>query len=374
MKTFHKFFFGNSARMQQVKDDSVDLIVTSPPYPMIQMWDEPFSEQNPAIREALENNDGSLAFELMNKELDKTWNECYRVLKRGGIACINVGDATRSINNDFQLFPNASRVMSHCLKTGFSCLPGILWKKTGNAPNKFMGSGMLAPGAYVTLEHEYILIFRKGNRREFSSAREKENRKESAYFWEERNSWFSDVWKDVKGTPQKLHDSSARERSAAYPFELAYRLINMFSAKGDVVLDPYLGTGTTMLAAMGSGRNSTGFETNHGLERIIKRRAEGIVEESNARIEERIRMHGEFVKRREKEGKPLKYVNRNHGFRVMTKQETGMLINRLKSFNHVPENRFEIRYHGGKKESKQFLLRIRFEGRNKKSTPDAWTP
>lgn len=374
MKTFHKFFFGNSARMQQVKDDSVDLIVTSPPYPMIQMWDEPFSEQNPAIREALENNDGSLAFELMNKELDKTWNECYRVLKRGGIACINVGDATRSINNDFQLFPNASRVMSHCLKTGFSCLPGILWKKTGNAPNKFMGSGMLAPGAYVTLEHEYILIFRKGNRREFSSAREKENRKESAYFWEERNSWFSDVWKDVKGTPQKLHDSSARERSAAYPFELAYRLINMFSAKGDVVLDPYLGTGTTMLAAMGSGRNSTGFETNHGLERIIKRRAEGIVEESNARIEERIRMHGEFVKRREEEGKPLKYVNRNHGFRVMTKQETGMLINRLKSFNHVPENRFEIRYHGGKKESKQFLLRIRFEGRNKKSTPDARTP
>ena len=344
MKTFHKFFFGNSARMQQVKDDSVDLIVTSPPYPMIQMWDEPFSEQNPAIREALENNDGSLAFELMNKELDKTWNECYRVLKQGGIACINVGDATRNINNDFQLFPNASRVMSHCLKTGFSCLPGILWKKTGNAPNKFMGSGMLAPGAYVTLEHEHVLLFRKGNRRDFSSAREKENRKESAYFWEERNSWFSDVWKDVKGTSQKLHDSSARERSAAYPFELAYRLINMFSAKGDVVLDPYFGTGTTMLAAMGSGRNSTGFEINHGLERIIKKRAEGIVEESNARIEERIRLHCEFVKRREEEGKPLKYVNRNHGFRVITKQETGMLINRLMAVASVSENGFEVEY------------------------------
>lgn len=344
MRTIHKFFFQNSNNMNRIQDNSVDLMITSPPYPMIQMWDKMFSEQNPKIKEVLEKNDGSLAFELMNQELDKVWDEVFRVLKNGGMACINIGDATRTIDGNFQLFSNSSRIINHCLKIGFSCLPKILWKKTTNAPNKFMGSGMLPPGAYVTLEHEYILILRKGAKRDFKTSQDKTNRQKSSYFWEERNVWFSDIWEGLNGVLQKLEDKNVRERSAAYPFELAYRLINMFSVKGDVVLDPYFGTGTTMLAAMNSGRNSIGFEIDPFFKDIIKRRTEKIIEHSNKFIEDRINKHLEFVREREAKKGPLKYINKNYGFKVMTRQEVDILINPLKSINPISENGFEVEY------------------------------
>ena len=159
MKTTHKVIFGNSANMNTIPSGSIDLVITSPPYPMIEMWDEMFSEQSPEVANALQNEYGNLAFELMHQELDKVWNEVFRVLKYGGIACINIGDATRTIGGTFQLYSNHSRILSYCLKTGFVALPEILWRKQTNAPNKFMGSGMLPPSAYVTLEHEFILIF-----------------------------------------------------------------------------------------------------------------------------------------------------------------------------------------------------------------------
>ena len=325
MKTTHKILFQNSNNMHQIKDSSVDLMVTSPPYPMIKMWDEMFSKQNLKIKKELNNNDGNLVFELMNKELDKVWNEVYRVLKDGGIACINIGDATRTINNKFQLFSNSSRILNHCLKIGFSSLPKILWKKTTNSPTKFMGSGMLPTGAYVTLEHEYILILRKGNKRNFN-LQEKKNRQESSFFWEERNVWFNDIW-EINGVTQNLVDKNTRERSGAYPFELVYRLINMFSVKNDIVLDPYIGTGTTTIASMASKRNSIGFEIDKSFKNIIENRTEKIVENSNKHIEHRIKKHLEFVKNRKNS---LKYKNKNYGFSVMTKQETDILINPLK--------------------------------------------
>ena len=351
MKTNHKVFFQSSNNMSQIKDDSVDLMVTSPPYPMIRMWDEMFSEQNPEIRKALDGNDGNLAFELMNRELDKVWDETLRVLKEGGIACINIGDATRTINGNFQLYSNSSRILNHCLKKGFSCLPEILWKKTTNSPNKFMGSGMLPPGAYVTLEHERILILRKGRKREFRSLKEKKNRAESSYFWEERNAWFSDIWEGLNGVQQKLENKKTRMRSAAYPFELVYRLINMFSIKCDIVLDPYLGTGTTMLAAMGSGRNSIGFEICPFFKETIKRRAEKIIENSNKHIEERIKRHARFVKEREAT-RTLKHQNRNYGFRATTRQETDIFLNPLKSVNSVSDTEFEVEYKTGTRSRK----------------------
>ncbi len=187
MKTTHLIIFKNSNNMADLTSGSIDLVVTSPPYPMIEMWDEMFSKQYPEIGKALNDKNGSLAFELMHRKLDSVWNECWRVLKDGGIVCINVGDATRTLNGNFTLYSNHSRIISYMLKIGFNALPEILWRKQTNAPNKFMGSGMLPPGAYVTLEHEFILIFRKGGKREFWKADDKKNRLESSFFWEERN-------------------------------------------------------------------------------------------------------------------------------------------------------------------------------------------
>jgi DNA modification methylase len=183
MKTSHQIIFDNSNNMNTVPSGSISLVVTSPPYPMIKMWDEMFISQNPAIGNALKSQKGPDAFELMHRILDDVWSEVYRVLKSGGIACINIGDATRTINDNFSLYQNHTRMMSYLLKLGFSSLPAILWRKQTNAPNKFMGSGMLPPGAYVTLEHEYIIIVRKGKKREFKTLEDKQIRRQSAYFW-----------------------------------------------------------------------------------------------------------------------------------------------------------------------------------------------
>lgn len=322
MKTLHKIIFSNSNKMAEVSDGSVDLMITSPPYPMIEMWDEIFSKQNPSIGEALKNDDGSRAFELMNKELDKVWKEVYRVLKDGGFACVNIGNATRKIGDEFKLYPNHSRILQYCLKLGFSPLPEILWRKQTNAPNKFMGSGMLPAGAYVTLEHEHILVLRKGNKREFKKEADKLRRQKSAYFWEERNVWFSDVWEDLKGTKQNNIDKEIRERSGAYPFELAYRLINMFSLREDTVLDPFLGTGTTTMAAMATARNSIGYEIDPNFGKHLISRFESIVDLSNHLIKNRVANHLNFVKERTKVKGGLGYVSKVYGFPVMTSQET----------------------------------------------------
>ena len=115
--------------MNAIPSESISLVVTSPPYPMIKMWDEMFISQNPAIGKALKNRKGPDAFELMHQILDAVWKEVFRVLKNGGIACINIGDATRTINDNFSLYQNHTRMMSYLLKLGFSALPAILWRK-----------------------------------------------------------------------------------------------------------------------------------------------------------------------------------------------------------------------------------------------------
>ena len=231
----HSIYFNASQNMHQLGDESVDLVVTSPPYPMIEMWDDIMSKQNHAIKEALNSKQSRTAFELMHCELDKVWRECWRVLKPGSFLCINIGDATRTIAGEFALYNNNTRIIQCCEELGFINLPNILWKKTTNAPNKFMGSGMLPCGAYVTLEHEWILIFRKGSKRTYKKIEDKTARRDSSFFWEERNVWFSDIW-DIKGVKQSIVNSTSRERNASYPIELPYRLINMYSQKGDLVL------------------------------------------------------------------------------------------------------------------------------------------
>jgi len=235
----------DSRKMTEIEDESLHLVVTSPCYPMIKQWDDFFSRN------------GRHTYEDMHSMLNGTWKECYRVLVDGGIMCVNIGDATRSHDGKFQLFPNHVTVTEYCKKLGFTVLPYILWKKITTKPNKFMGSGMYPVNAYVTQDCEYILIFRKGELRKFDSD-EKERRVRSKYTVEQRNKWFSQVWDDIRGARQE--NLELGRRVAAFPEEIPYRLIRMFSIEGDTVLDPYMGTGTTLVVAMKTGRNTKGYE------------------------------------------------------------------------------------------------------------------
>lgn len=343
MQTSHQITFGDARRMIDVADQSIDLVVTSPPYPMIQMWDKLFSSLDPAVGVALEQQQGPAAFELMHTVLDPVWQEIHRVLKPGAIACINIGDAVRTVGNDFHIYPNHVRVVSRMLSIGCQPLPEILWRKPTNAPNKFMGSGMMPPGAYVTLEHEHILIFRKGSKRSFAG-KEAERRRESAYFWEERNEWFSDIWADLPGVTQDLGNRGVRKRSAAYPFELPFRLINMFSVAGDVVLDPFLGVGTTMAGAMVCGRSCIGFELDPALGPPARKMISAMVSSGNRRLEDRLKRHLEFVQKKIKEGHKFKHLNEFYRFPVMTRQESALIIRRPISVSPAWENACTVHY------------------------------
>ena len=320
METSHRIATGDARSLSAVADDSVELVVTSPPYPMIEMWDELFADLDSNVADRLDAGNGSGAFERMHEILDSVWRELRRVLVDGGIACINVGDATRSIGGRFRVFRNHDRISDAFERLGFDPLPEILWRKPANSGAKFMGSGMVPPNAYVTLEHEYVLVFRNGeDSRQFEPGAQ--HRYDAAYFWEERNRWFSDVWTDVQGELQRLESDELRERSGAFPFEIPYRLINMYSVYGDTVLDPFWGTGTTSLAAMIAGRNSIGYELNPEFQALFDRRIENLPERSRDVVERRLQAHTDFVSRQRAEGETFDYEADRYGFPVRTKQE-----------------------------------------------------
>lgn len=345
--------------MKALANESVDLVVTSPPYPMIEMWDESFALQSSEVQKKLTHGLGNEAFELMHLELDKVWAEVVRVLKNGSFACINIGDATRTIGGEFNLFANHSRIIQAFLKLGMVNLPNIIWRKQTNAPNKFMGSGMLPAGAYVTLEHEWILIFRKGGKRIFATEQEKLNRRESAFFWEERNKWFSDVW-DFKGVKQSLGNANLRQKSAAFPFELPYRLINMYSIQGDIILDPFLGTGTTSQAAIASRRNSLGFEIDKDLHAYAKTNIQDTPKtELNSIIAKRLAEHKQFIANRvETEGKQeIKYFNTHIGLPVITAQEQDLKLWFVDSVSTKKGQMIEASYSATPSYEKEIVVR-----------------
>ena len=246
---------GDSSDMSQLGPSSVHLVVTSPPYPMIEMWDPLFASLD------------ATSFDSMHEYLKKTWQECYRTLVPGGICCINIGDAARRIEDEFMLYTNHVRITEICQSLGFHSLPYILWKKPTNKPNAFLGSGFLPPNAYVTIDCEFILIFRKGNLRRFPT--KDAIRKESIYTKYERDIWFSQIWDDIKGAKQCGNNEMER-RTAAFPYEVPYRLIRMFSCVTDTVLDPFCGTGTTLKAASDLGRNAIGYELDTDLIEVVK--------------------------------------------------------------------------------------------------------
>lgn len=269
--TFHLL---DSRKLDEViKENSIDLVVSSPPYPLISMWDDIFIEMDETIPPVSEWNicNAFEIFEKMHLQLDIVWTKLFKVVKESGIVIINVGDATRTFpttkgskSKQFQLFPNASRITMAMMKIGFTCLPNIYWKKIGNKPNKFMGSGFLPVNAYVTLDCEHILIFRKGNIRKFKP--KDENRKNSEFTKEERDLWFSQTWTGINGVKQMRKSESKgkkgekNERTGAFPEEIPRRLIRMYSVKGDTVLDPFCGTKTTLKVAEKLERKSIGLD------------------------------------------------------------------------------------------------------------------
>ncbi len=318
METDHVVRFDDARSMDDVADGSVELVVTSPPYPMIELWDGAFSTLDPTVGEALDAGDGDRAFEAMHAVLDSVWDEVERVLAPGGIVCVNVGDATRTLE-EFQVYPNHVRITRALRERGLTPLPDVLWRKPANSGAKFMGSGMLPTNAYATLEHEYVLVFRKGGRRSFEPGSDR--RYESAYFWEERNRWFSDLWDDVRGIGQGLAEPELRERSAAFPFAIPYRLVCMYSVYGDTVCDPFWGTGTTSLAAMVAGRSSIGYELDDGFASVFDDRVASVEELSERVVERRLDDHRAFVEEVEAEDGELGYDAERYGFPVRTAQE-----------------------------------------------------
>ena len=320
METTHRVHVEDARSLESIADGSIELVVTSPPYPMIELWDELFSSLDPAVGDALAVGDGADAFERMHAQLDPVWDELGRVLVDGGIACINVGDATRTLDGSFRVYPNHARIIEAFGARGFEPLPDVLWRKPANSAAKFMGSGMLPPNAYVTLEHEYVLVFRNGaKRRSFEPG--DPARYASAYFWEERNRWFSDVWTDVRGELQQLDGDERRDRSAAYPFEIPYRLCCMFSTYGDTVLDPFWGTGTTTLAAICAARNSIGYELDGSLLDGFIEELDDVADRSHRIAERRLDRHREFVDAERATGGSLAYESVHYEVPVRTKQE-----------------------------------------------------
>jgi DNA modification methylase len=184
--------------------------------------------------------------------LRRVWTETRRVLVDGGIACINIGDATRSYDKHFYCFPNYACVTMDMWQLGFTPLIPIIWKKISNRPNAFLGSGMVPPNGYISQDCEYIGIYRKGNIRKYKP--HDLQRYASEFTKEERDKWFQQLWT----IPGKM----GAKATSAFPEEVPRRLIQMFSCIDETVLDPFSGEGTTSKVCKELERKFIGYEAD----------------------------------------------------------------------------------------------------------------
>ncbi len=254
--TKHRLYLGDSRDMGMIPDESVHLVVTSPPYWTIKKY-RPIEGQIGAIQD----------YEKFVEELNKVWKEVYRVLVPGGRLVVVVGDVLlpRRKHGRHMVIPLHADIQRSCMKMGFENLAPIIWYKIGNVNREVPGSGGFLgkpyqPNAVIKNDIEYILMFRKPGYRKVSRLRMKLSVIPENKFKE----WFVQVW--------QIPGASTKEHPAPFPLELAERLIRMFSFVGDTVLDPFVGTGTTMIAAAKSGRDSIGIEIDPEFVKLATKR------------------------------------------------------------------------------------------------------
>lgn len=249
LETRHRLMLGDAREMPHLAaDEQVDLVVTSPPYWNLKRYGDDLTG---AQLGHIADREAFLA------EVRKVWRRCFDLLTPGGRLCIVVGDVCRSrkAHGRHLVEPLHAHLQIECEAIGFDPLAPIVWHKIANAATEMGGGSAFLgkpyePNAVVKNDIEYILVFRKpgGYRRPTQ-----EQRDLSLLSKEDHQRWFRQLWLDVPGEIQRGHP-------APFPKEIARRLIGMFSFVGDVVLDPFVGTGTTSLAAMETHRNSIGYE------------------------------------------------------------------------------------------------------------------
>jgi site-specific DNA-methyltransferase (adenine-specific) len=253
MKTNHKIIIGDSRRMEELADESIHQIITSPPY--WQLKDYGSADQigfNHTYEEYINN-------------LNLVWNQCHRVLHKGCRLCINIGDQfARSVYyGRYKIIPIRTEIIKFCETIGFDYMGAIIWQKvttcntTGGAT--IMGSFPYPRNGIVKLDYEFILLFKKPGDSPKVSQKIKDQSKMTTEEW---NQYFAGHW-NFAGEKQDKH-------LAMFPEELPKRLIKMFSFVDDTVMDPFLGSGTTSMAARNLGRNSIGYEINPEFESVIR--------------------------------------------------------------------------------------------------------
>jgi modification methylase len=247
-RTEHRLHCGDARNLSWIPDNSVHLVVTSLPY-----WN---LKEYPRHQDQLGGIDD---YDRFLNEIDKVWSECARVLVPGGRVCCVVGDVClpRKLAGRHYVMPLHADILTRTRKVGLDSLTPILWFKIANGATEVDGNGSgfygkpYQPGAVVKNDFEYILFLRKGGAYRSPSNIQKALSMLSNL---EMKGWLRTAWTDIKG------ESTKKGHPAPFPLELAERLIRLFSFAGDTVFDPFLGTGTTSIAAMLTGRNSIGNE------------------------------------------------------------------------------------------------------------------
>lgn len=253
--TKHLVINGDSRQMSELSDESVHLVVTSPPYWQLKDY-------------GTENQIGFHDdYETYINHLNLTWQECFRVLHKGCRLCINIGDqfARSTYYGRYKIIPIHTEIIKFCETIGFDFMGQIIWQKvttmnTSGGAN-IMGSYPYPRNGIVKLDFEYILLFKKQGNAPKPTAEQKANAIMTNKEW---NTYFNGHW-TFPGAKQDKH-------LAMFPEELPHRLIKMFSFPGETVLDPFMGSGTTALAARNLGRNSVGYEINPNFIPLIKER------------------------------------------------------------------------------------------------------